>query len=326
MRKRLLNKQKTQHSGVALVVVLWVVSLLAMIAASFALTMRRDTGVAMSLSGNARAHALAEAGVAYAEFMLSQPDAHKRWRSNGAVYRLPQASGEIRVAIYAESGKVDINASDESQLAALIGYFVADVGLKQSIVEAVLDWRDADEEARPAGAERKQYQQAGKTYVPANMAFQNLEELQLLLPMTPELYQQLRPWLTVYSGAAQVNQAEASLTVLQALSAELNKHQTHDAGLQQQVQQSANGGNADEEQQPQVFVNGDQAYTIISEVKWADGAQSGLQVVVKMQSGISAAPGFKILDWNINTQGLTLFANRMDASVITVEDEFTNND
>jgi general secretion pathway protein K len=69
--KAVINK-KHQH-GIALVLVLWTTTLLTVIAASFAFSMRTDTLLAQNLAAAARAQVLADAGVQRALYEMFKP-------------------------------------------------------------------------------------------------------------------------------------------------------------------------------------------------------------------------------------------------------------
>jgi len=86
-----------------------------------------------------------------------------------------------------------------------------------TLADAIQDWRDADTLKRPRGAEAPEYEAAGLTYKPANAPFQSVEELRLVLGMTPALYQQLAPLITIYSRQAGINSQIASRDVLRAV-------------------------------------------------------------------------------------------------------------
>jgi general secretion pathway protein K len=85
------------------------------------------------------------------------------------------------------------------------------------LLDAVLDWRDADRLRRIHGAEEDDYRAAGKSYVPSNAAFKTVDELLRVVGMTPELYRMLSPALTVYSKLPGINSAFASRKVLLAI-------------------------------------------------------------------------------------------------------------
>ena len=73
------------QTGVALVLVLWILSLLSVMAGSFTLTMRRDSNVTANIRDKAQAVAIAEAGLTIAQLNLVNSDKNKRWRSQGNI-------------------------------------------------------------------------------------------------------------------------------------------------------------------------------------------------------------------------------------------------
>ena len=76
------------EQGFALVIVLWVVALLSIVAASLAFSMRTETTLAHDLVAQAQARALAEAGVYRGILELTNPDRLRRWRGDGSRHRI----------------------------------------------------------------------------------------------------------------------------------------------------------------------------------------------------------------------------------------------
>ncbi|NOQ12858.1 MAG: general secretion pathway protein GspK, partial [Methyloprofundus sp.] len=64
----------SSNKGLALVVVLWVITLLTIMASSFSLTIQRETAITSGIKEKAVGIALAEAGVNYAILMLLTTD------------------------------------------------------------------------------------------------------------------------------------------------------------------------------------------------------------------------------------------------------------
>lgn len=315
--------QKSQ-TGFALVIVIWILSLLMLMAGSFALTMRRESSVTEALKKNAQAQALSESGLYLAEFMLQQPDPERRWLTDGATYQILRPDGsEIRIRIISESGKIDINAASQNLLAAVAKAVSSDIWQEQQLLNSILDWRDEDNEPRPHGAEKKQYQDAGLAYAPSNKPFQTLEELQLVLGMDEAIFQRIQPWLTVYSGQSEVNLQEATPEVLQLINEDLADKNIHDPAVQQGL-----AGHASQNRQNQDGLgaanNENRTYTIAVQVQMEDGASAGLEAVVKLQSQDPGQASHQVLDWKQNQPAQFLFANDMDSRLITVQDEFTN--
>lgn len=216
-RKTSRSKVESRPKGFALVLVLWVLSLLTIMAGSFALTMRRESTIVAGIKDNAGAMAAAEAGIAVAEMMLLHPDQNKRWRTDGNIYQVDFGNTQIRLRLLSEAGKIDINKADPPLLLGLMAQAPIEEELQAKLIGAILDWRDKDDLLNIEGAEKKEYRDAGLKYQPRNKPFQTVEELQMVLGMDEGVFNWLEPLITVYSGQAQVNLKLASAKVLNIL-------------------------------------------------------------------------------------------------------------
>jgi general secretion pathway protein K len=205
------------NRGIALISVLWVTGLLAVMAASFASSARTEARLAHNHEESAKAEALADAGVHRAVFGLLDLDRETAWRAGGAAYSFSLGEGDVQVWIEDEDGKIDLNAAP---LELLTGLFTA-LGLPeeaaQSLADRIGDFRDDDSEPEPLGAEDDAYFDAGLARGAADRPFATESELMRVLGMTQSLYEQVRPYVTVHSGAEGVDPARASRLVLQAL-------------------------------------------------------------------------------------------------------------
>lgn len=214
--KAMINK-KHQH-GIALVLVLWATTLLTVIAASFALSMRTDTLLGQNLAAAARAQAVADAGMQRAFYEMFKPIGDlQRWKGDGVPHQWEFGGAKLSISLLDVSGKIDLNSASDDLLKGLL----KSVGLNDEesniLLDAIVDWRDDDDLSRPKGAEVAEYKAAGLKYRPANAPFETVNELQRVLGMTPELYANLADTLTVDSHQAGVNAAIAPRKVLLAL-------------------------------------------------------------------------------------------------------------
>jgi general secretion pathway protein K len=216
-RKTSYSDVKSRHNGFALVLVLWVMSLLTIMAGSFALTMRRESSIVAGIKDNAGIVAIAEAGIAVAEMMLLHPDQNKRWRADGNIYEITFGDTKVRLRLLSEAGKIDINKAGQPLLQALMGQTQLEEKQQLKLIGAIMDWRDPDDLLNIEGAEKKEYKDAGLKYQPRNKPFQTVEELQMVLGMDEQVFNWLQPIITVYSGQAQVNPKLASAKVLSIL-------------------------------------------------------------------------------------------------------------
>jgi len=245
-----------------LVLVLWVLVLLTVMAASFSQSMRRETEIVRNAKNRSEAGSVAEAGIYYAMIMQQQTDQLNRWRDDGTIYEFRFANSRVRVQIFDESGKFDINKIKDSQLIKV----VESVGLSYeeaaNLVDVILDWRDPDDFKRINGAEESEYRQEDRSYGPRNKAFQSIEELQLVLGVNAELYAKLKPLITVYTGNQQIDPMKAPKSVLMTLP-DINEDIV-DVYLQQRTESALN------KQPPPPFPAGEDGQQLV------DGSQNDL--------------------------------------------------
>jgi general secretion pathway protein K len=211
-----------RQQGVALVIVLWVIALLGVIAASYALSTRIETALTRNWLESNQARALAKAGVQIAILELLRPattdaEAENKWRADGTVYETSFAGAGLRIAIADETGKIDLNGAPAGLIDGLLQTTNIEENERLKLLDAILDWRDDDELERLNGAEDDEYRAAGLQYRPKNGPFDNVEELSLVLGMSAGLYHELEGALTVYTGAKGINPDVASAQVLLAI-------------------------------------------------------------------------------------------------------------
>ncbi|MGH8491456.1 MAG: general secretion pathway protein GspK, partial [Gammaproteobacteria bacterium] len=150
--------------GFALVIVLWVVALLSIVAASLAFSMRTETTLAHDLVAQAQARALAEAGVYRGILELYNPDRLRRWRGDGSPHRIRLWGAPVTVSLQDEAGKIDLNSAQRDLLGTLLRASGIDDERRDALLDAIEDWRDADSLRRLNGAEDQEYEAAGRTY------------------------------------------------------------------------------------------------------------------------------------------------------------------
>jgi general secretion pathway protein K len=205
--------------GIALASVLWTVTLLALIAASFASSMRAHGTVAASAAEREAGQALADAGIALGilELLSARPTAG--WRRDGTPHSATFAGHPLIVSIQDEAGKIDLNTADDELLLGLFRSVGLGASQADALRDALLDWRDEDDLRHLHGAEAPDYRSAGYSYGPRNGVFHAIDELQLILGMTASLYKKLEPALTVHAMRRGIDPATAPVAVLRALPA-----------------------------------------------------------------------------------------------------------
>ena len=203
--------------GIALISVLWITTLLAVIAASFTSSARTEGQLARNLVENARAEALADGAVHRAVLGILELEPERAWRTDGTPYRLDYGEGTVIVRVFDEDAKVDLNAAPPELLESLLGLVGLEPEQAEVLADRIVDFRDEDDEPEPNGAEDPDYEAAGRAGGAIDRPLVMETELRGVLGMSDGLYRRLRPFVTVYSGAEGVDPSRASPEVLRAI-------------------------------------------------------------------------------------------------------------
>jgi type II secretory pathway component PulK len=193
------------QQGIALIVVLWLIVLLGAVAAGHASNVHSEIRLAMLYVQSAKARALAEAGIQQAILSLLQGSEGKQWPVDGSVQRFVFGEQEVKVAIRDATGLVDLNSAKASLLEVLFSIPEQNSQQQVQLVNALLDWRDADDRSHLQGAEDDDYRAAGFAWTAHDAAFSSIEELRYLIGMTPRKFAAIAPYITVFSGQAALN-------------------------------------------------------------------------------------------------------------------------
>jgi general secretion pathway protein K len=80
-----------------------------------------------------------------------------------------------------------------------LSYSAVEESLADSLSDAIIDWRDKNESAEINGAEQSEYESANLKYSPRNDQFKSVEEVQMVLGMTAEIYKQLEAKISCHT-------------------------------------------------------------------------------------------------------------------------------
>lgn len=216
-----MKNSRDNHSrnrGVALVLVLWMLTLLTLMAAGYSATMRTETRLTAHHVQTARARALSEAGIWFGIRELLRPQTAEAFPPlDGTPLTLELERNTIEVRLYDESGKIDLNTARPELLQGLF----ESAGLTRqdslSLLDALLDWRDRDNLKRNNGAEDEEYLSAGREYGAKDGPFNSVAELRLVLGMSETVFRRIAPALTVHSHQPLINPRTAPRAALLAV-------------------------------------------------------------------------------------------------------------
>lgn len=117
----------------------------------------------------------------------------RNWNFLNVPFQVTEGSIDSQISIQDQAALVALN-SPQSLLPVLI-LLTADKAKAEQIVAAIEDWQDQDDIPRFGGAEQKSYP---PTVQVPNGPIQHVKELLSIKGMTPELYQQLAPLVTLF--------------------------------------------------------------------------------------------------------------------------------
>jgi general secretion pathway protein K len=201
----------------ALISVLWGTALLALIATSLLSTGNTSYQLARNEVNSARIDAITEAAVARATLTLLDARPESRWRVDGVAQDFAFDGQPLKVSIQDELGRIDLNNAEGALLSSLFKSTSLDAESASKLVDKILDWRDASAAKRINGAKDQDYRIAGYSYRPRNGPFQSVDELKLVMGMTPALFRRVQPAITVYSGRPLIDPRVAPVEALLAL-------------------------------------------------------------------------------------------------------------
>jgi len=210
------------NGGFALVSVLWIVTVLAILATSVLQISRLHSDISHSVHQRAKARTAADAGfyLAVMQLLAVAPNMklpEQGWTGHSITYEWEFDGVALSVSVENESSRVDLNFASERTLRDLALAVLGDASRADAIANAILDYRDKDDLRRLDGAEDIDYKRAGRAFGAANGPFQTVDELRRVLGMTQELFEQLRHAVTVFAEAGDIDTTMSTPLVVQAV-------------------------------------------------------------------------------------------------------------
>ena len=210
---------RSRRAGFALGAVLWLLTVCSILATAVALRGRSAFEATRNRANAERAYWIAEGCVAELREALDTTLASAPPNTLATVWRTLDVAAEpfvppqpqCRVTVQAVGNTIDVNTASDTLLRK---YFAQTEGSSaaDALTDAIVDWRDADDDPMPNGAERAWYT-ANKRPAPRNDSLAAVQELTLVRGL------EARPDLTAYLGVdpARICITTAPAPVLAAL-------------------------------------------------------------------------------------------------------------
>jgi len=222
MTRRARPFPASDERGFALVIVMWLFTVLFVLGAEFAGSMRQDATATKNFADETQSYYLATAAVNltfYRAFLdrdrggqgqvgaeagqagqpgqpgLDQEDDGPLVHRDGQWHEVELWGAPVMVRVTDEGGKIPINFPEgqfDAKLHPLLVQVLGNMGVQtemaSGIADAVIDWQDDDDEHRVNGAETDYYSDLPNPYPAKNKRLDALEELLFIKGVTPELY------------------------------------------------------------------------------------------------------------------------------------------
>ena len=245
MKKNLINEK-----GVALILILWVVTLLSVIVNTFAWMVRTEAQAVGNFQEETKAYYLARGGfqLTIMELLKNQglpaeEAPGEGLKLDGRVNMVHFQDGYAEVRVVDEGGKIDINVASRDDLIRVFTALKIEGENKDVIADSMLDWIDENDLHRLNGAENDYYRSLPEPYMAKDGPFSMVDELLWVRGITPEIFYNftanrshewsegeanisgeegrfgtgLESIFTVYTGSNKVNINTASMTLLTAI-------------------------------------------------------------------------------------------------------------
>jgi type II secretory pathway component PulK len=196
-------------AGIALIIVMISITVLAILAAGFAYSMKVETRLAQNANSETELMWLGLSGVEKARWILAQQlsiaqepyDAlNQMWAGGpgsmntsnsplaGVTLDLQLGNGSARLKITDLERKANINVAEEFMLEQALRLVGVDAGDFSLIVGSIQDWIDPDDNTHIGGTESQFYESLDPPYYAKNKPIDDLSELLLINGMTPAIY------------------------------------------------------------------------------------------------------------------------------------------
>jgi general secretion pathway protein K len=205
---------RRRPDGFIVVAVLWILGALATLASIYAVYVI-NTATSMSVNDDRlQAEGLVTAALELTAYRITSADADTRPSQDAFAFRLGRAN--VTVEFKSEGGRIDLNSAPKELLAGLFAGLGAKYSDGEFYADRISGWRSPQDPDKP-NEEASAYRTAGLSYAPRQAPFAHAGELSLVLGLPPFLVERAMPFVTVYSGHAEINVLAAAPEVVAAI-------------------------------------------------------------------------------------------------------------
>lgn len=199
-----IERDQMDQRGFALLIVLWIFMVLFVLGAEFASGMRQNAQATVNFADETQSYYLAtaaanrtfyraliardEATLGLTAGEVESEDFVPVIHTDGKWHQEELWGAPVWLKVSDEAGKIPINLADFNILVHLFGNLGMQPQEAGEVADAILDWRDPDDETRLNGVESDYYLGLSQPYGAKNAPLDSLDELRLIKGVTEEMY------------------------------------------------------------------------------------------------------------------------------------------
>lgn len=204
-------------NGFIVVAVLWILAALAALASVYAVYVANAATSISVRDDEIQREALVKSALELTAYkLLAAKEAKENARPTRGQYDFRLGAAYIAVEFCTEAARIDLNLASKDLLSGLFTALGATSDDAAQYADRIIGWRTSPNKDAP-DKEASLYRAAGVSYEPRGAPFNHTEELGLVLGIPPEVVERAMPYVTVYSGNADVNILDAAPTVVAAI-------------------------------------------------------------------------------------------------------------
>jgi general secretion pathway protein K len=278
-----------------LLIVLWVVVAAALLVSAFNATVKSGVSFIGSEIQLSKTEALLDAGLELAVGRLIDEEAARRWLPNGRPHIVSFAGRRLAISITDPSGLIDLNKADPELLLAFLRRFAGNDSKSALLRDSIVLARNKHGRAPESGVQQTgEEARAGRRPAQDARPFIDVAQVRTLKGMTPEIYEAIARFLTVYSRDGRINPRVAPPEVLAAVPGltETERGTMRTAARQDDggAREAESGQGQGQGQGGRGAKRGGGAYHVTVQVLRQDGASAASAVFIVLPGADQQAP------------------------------------
>jgi general secretion pathway protein K len=290
-----LPRSDGSRDGFVVVVALWLLAALAAVATAASVYLARSATALTAFDVPIQLEMLTTAGIELAAYRLSTPATVLRPTHGSFSFSL--AKSNVTVEYLSEAARINLNMAPKAMIAGLFAALGADPDAADQFADRVVGWRSAPK-PNAQDLEDGLYRAAGLGYLPRRAPFNSVDELWLVLGLPASIVEHALPFVTVYSGIAEINVLDAAPQVIAALPgmtpARLDAFLSQRESLPPDPEfvLGALGG-----KQVGATIRGSDAYRVRMRITFPNGRQKISEGVIMISGPGEENEAFRVLAW-----------------------------